>query len=281
MREKVLQLFEMGEDEDLENSFMLDSDSASETDIPELSPDLMDSLDLNTPDSDDEAEEEEAKAVDNLLKGPKRGNALTQRQRNALPKILQNVSVILRIINSNEEVNVEEYEKLCKETYLLLLEHFGFMTVSPSCHAILGHSPAIIRNNNGKGLNCHSEEASEGSHKVLVYLREHGGRKCGLELNLKDAFRKMHFKSDPIVRSMKRKVICSFCQEVGHSIKSCQFFNPVEKNEDDLLMESITYPDLTAYDHLFEDDEATENSQDLGDILEEEEEEMEHEVSQE
>merc|ERR1711894_375521 len=106
---------------------------------------------------------------------------MTKRQRKVLPQLLQNVSVILRVLNSYEDVNVEEFEKLCKETNLILVDYFDFMNITPTVHAVLAHSPDIIRNNQGKGLNNLSEEGSEGSHKVMKHLREHGARKHSLE----------------------------------------------------------------------------------------------------
>ena len=273
MRQKVIQLFEMGEEfgesEDMDSSTVADSDSeseVSESDIPDL--DLMDSLDLNNLDE----------SVDDVLGSSQKGNAMTKRQRKVLPQLLQNVSVILRVLNSYEDVNVEEFEKLCKETNLILVDYFDFMNITPTVHAVLAHSPDIIRNNQGKGLNNLSEEGSEGSHKVMKHLREHGARKHSLELNLKDCFRKMFFGSDPIVRGMKRKIICSFCQEEGHSIKSCPALKEVDMNEDDILLESVTYPDLTAYDNLA-DPQALEEAHDLSGILEEEE--MEQELADE
>ena len=45
-------------------------------------------------------------------------------------------------------------------------------------------------------------------------------------------------------------------------------------NEDDILLESVTYPDLTAYDNLA-DPQALEEAHDLSGILEEEEMEQE------
>ena len=264
MREKVIKLFEMP----TRQTGCMDSSYASSDsdDLPE-SVDMFDSLDLNSLG-------EEPAPTTNIK------SSMSKRQRKILPTLLKNVSVILRVINSDEDVNVEAFEDLCKETNIILIEYFKFMNITPTVHAVLAHSFNIIRNNKGKGLKCHSEEGSEGSHKVLKFLREHGGRKMSLELNMKDVFRKMFFRSDPIVRNMKRKVICSRCEEEGHSIRSCPEAHPVPLTEDDILFESVTYKDLTSYDYL-NDEDALDKVQNLESIFEEEAEGMEQEVSKE
>ena len=234
MRDKVLRLFEIAD-----NSPDLESDQEmSEEEELQNSLDLFNSLEL---DAEEDSDHETA---------TKERTTITNKQRKVLPQLLQNCSVILRIINSNEKVNVEEFELLCRKTNLILIDHFSFMNITPTVHAVLAHSPDIIRNNKGIGLNCHSEEGSEGAHKVIRHVREHGARKMTLELNLKDTFRKMWFMSDPTIRSMKRKLICSHCEEVGHTVRSCPEVKQVGKNEDDLLVESLTYKDLTDYDFL-------------------------------
>lgn len=234
MREKVLRLFEIAD-----NS----PDSESEEEVSEEE-DLQNSLDLLSSLELDVEEESDGES------DAKERTTISNKQRKVLPQLLQNCSVILRIINSDEQVNVEEFELLCRETNLILIDHFSFMNITPTVHAVLAHSPDIIRNNKGVGLNCHSEEGSEGSHKVLRHVREHGARKMSLELNLKDAFRKMWFMSDPTIRNMKRKLICSHCEDVGHTVRSCPEVKEVGKNEDDLLIESLIYKDLTSYDCL-------------------------------
>ena len=195
---------------------------------------------------------------------------ITQEQLDILPKLLQNVSVILRIISCDLKIHVEEFEKVCKETHLILIDHFRFMNIYPTVHSVLGHSFDLIRNNGSRGLHAMSEEGSEGAHKIVNHLREFKARKMSLELNLKDTFRRLFFLSDPTLRSMKRVVSCSLCAETGHTIRSCPKKMTSEMTSDDELFESLvcrespddsedlfaTQEDLDDLDVIHEVDEA-------------------------
>ena len=195
---------------------------------------------------------------------------ITKQQLDILPTLLQNVSVILRIISCDFKIHVEEFEKVCKETHLILIDHFRFMSIYPTVHSVLAHSFDLIRNNGSRGLHAMSEEGSEGAHKVVNHLREFKARKMTLELNLKDTFRRLFFLSDPTLRSMKRVVSCSLCGETGHTIRSCPQKKTSEMTSDDELFESLicrespdesenlyaTQADLDALDVIYEEDEA-------------------------
>ena len=104
---------------------------------------------------------------------------------------------------------------------------------------ILGHAPNLIRKNNRRGLHNMSEEGSEGSHKVLKQIREHGARKTSLEENLFDSFRKMHFISDATIRDLRRKLYCSKCFANDHTIRSCPKVKEKEKSDDDVIFENL------------------------------------------
>ena len=195
---------------------------------------------------------------------------LTSKQREALPKMLMNCSVILRIISSDEDVDVEEYELLCKETNLMMIDHFQFMNIFPTVHSVLAHSANLIRKNDSKGLKSMSEEGSESSHKRVRHLREFRARKMSVLLNLKDTFRSMYFLSDPIIRSFRRVISCSNCGEDFHTVRSCPELKEGEKTEDDILFENLTYKEPKV------SDESDEEYEDLETIDEEEETEISH-----
>lgn len=178
---------------------------------------------------------------------------ITNKQKKILPTLLQNFSVILRLLNSDETINVDAYEDLLKETNLILIDHFHFMSITPTVHAVLAHSADLIRNNHKRGLLDKSEEASEASHKVLKFLREHGARNTSLEDNLKDCFRKLWFISDPIIRNAKRTLKCSNCDNIGHTIRSCPELRDPEKSEDDFLLDSLIYHDDDTFDYAASD----------------------------
>ena len=204
-------------------------------------------------------------------------SGISSAQREILPTLLQNVSVILRIIRSDKEVNTEEFEKLCKDTNKILINHFSDFNITPTVHAVLAHAPDLVRRNWNRGLFNFSEEGSEASHKVVRWLREHGARKMTLEANFFDTFRKMFFISDPTIRSMRRKLKCTNCEGTGHTIRSCpDKIIDKEKSPDDILFESLTHDG----NRNFEKEEDDPDDDLLDTIMEgDETEEMEHETT--
>ena len=70
---------------------------------------------------------------------------------------------------------------------------------------------------------------------------------------LKDCFRKLWFMSDPIIRNTKRKIRCSKCDKVGHTIRSCPEIRDSEKSEDDYFFDSLIFHDNDPFDYEAED----------------------------
>ena len=87
-------------------------------------------------------------------------------------------------------------------------------------HEILAHSAALIRANESKGLGTLSEEPLEHNNKNLRAYHERLAQKTTQQVNLTDVLTKLWIKSDPIVRSYRRVVKCSFCNG-PHNVRSC------------------------------------------------------------
>ena len=83
--------------------------------------------------------------------------------RDPLSKVHTQLSAILRIVNSDHKINTQEFGILCTNTYyLLILEYFPWVNITPILHKLLAHSEEILRKiNNGCGLKSFSEEGSE------------------------------------------------------------------------------------------------------------------------
>ena len=72
------------------------------------------------------------------------------------------LAAILRIFNSDRKVNKEKLGSLCQDTYLLIMDTFPWVGVTPSLHKLLAHSEELIREcNSGCGLKSFSEEGVE------------------------------------------------------------------------------------------------------------------------
>ena len=109
--------------------------------------------------------------------------------RDPLLKIHTQLSAILRIVNSDREINTQEFGILCTNTYLFILDYFPWASITPTLHKLLAHSEEILREvNNGCGLKSFSEEGSEACNKLLRKYRENLARKTSFADNATDIF---------------------------------------------------------------------------------------------
>ena len=104
--------------------------------------------------------------------------------RDPLSKVHTQLSAILRIVNSDRKINTQEFGILYTNTYLLIVEYFPWVNITPTLHKLLAHSEEILREiNNGCGLKSFSEEGSEACNKLLRKYRENLARKTSFEDN--------------------------------------------------------------------------------------------------
>ena len=117
------------------------------------------------------------------------------------------LSVILRIFNSDERVDIEKFTTLCRDTYELIIESFPWASITPTLHKILAHSAQLIDEyNGGRGMKSFSEEGLEACHKYIRRFREQLARKTSFEDNIKDVFIRLLAQSDVFSLS-QRKII--------------------------------------------------------------------------
>ena len=128
-----------------------------------------------------------------------------------------NLSVILRIFNSNQEVETDKLDILCKQTYELILTTFPWASITPSLHKILAHCTELIRDcNGGYGLKEYSEEGLEACNKLIRRYRKHLSRRNSFSLNIRDVFVRLLSQSDPLFSSYRKVLVCKHCGEIGH-----------------------------------------------------------------
>ena len=138
-----------------------------------------------------------------------------------LSKLHTQLSVILRIINSDRRINTEEFGILCTDTYLLIHDSFPWASITPSLHKVLAHSEEILREmNSGYGLKCFSEEGSEACNKLIRRYRENLARKTSFEDNVVDIFVRLASESDPVLVKYRSILVCEKCGEYGHKQRS-------------------------------------------------------------
>lgn len=90
--------------------------------------------------------------------------------------LLQNFSVILEVISSGYEVEVEPFREYLLETYQMFIDKYPWFYVPSSLHRILMHGADIIAKS-PVPIGTLSEEPQEAQNKFLRSAREHHTRK--------------------------------------------------------------------------------------------------------
>ena len=67
-------------------------------------------------------------------------------------QLMLNCSLICRIVNSTFTVDMDKFEKLCKDTYELALKVFPWCNIVPSLHRSWAHIFKKMRKMGNKGL---------------------------------------------------------------------------------------------------------------------------------
>ena len=125
-----------------------------------------------------------------------------------------NLSVILRIYNSDREINTERLDDLCKDTYESIVIHFPWANITPSMHKLLAHCSELIRScNNCHGMKDFSEEAVEVCNKLIRKYLEHLARKFSFSTNTRDIFIRLLCNSDPVLNTFRKVTKCKKCVE--------------------------------------------------------------------
>ena len=164
----------------------------------------------------------------------------TPEEREALKNFMQRASIILRTLSSSQKIDTEALEEFCKKCYYDLVSNFPWINVSPTAHSVLAHCAERITLNHGVGLKDLSEQGLEASHKMVRKARLEAARKDSLAHNLEDAFNVLWRRSDPVIRSYQRELLCSRCYESGHTIRGCPKVKIIQvKNEDDSEVDSF------------------------------------------
>ena len=132
--------------------------------------------------------------------------------------------------------------KLCKDTYLLILDSFPWASITPTLHKLLAHSEELIReSNSGFGLKKFSEEGTEACNKLARKYKETLARKDSFETNIVAIFVRLASQCDPVSVSYRRCLKCEQCGESGHSSRSkCCRADNSQTSKIDTLFASLT-----------------------------------------
>ena len=137
-------------------------------------------------------------------------STLPKENKEAITEIHTYLGAILRVYNSGRRIDTEELSLACRKLYLLILNTFPWVNISPTLHKVLAHASDIISTfNNGIGLEPLSEEGLETSNKLIRRYRERLSGKFNFQDNIKDIFIRMICQSDLVLllnRSHKKSV---------------------------------------------------------------------------
>lgn len=119
-------------------------------------------------------------------------------------ELLERLSVILKLINSKADINVEAYAKYAEDTRKLYCDLYNFYPLSPTLHKLIVHGAVIIENA-VLPIGYFSEEAGESRNKSIRNYRERHSRKFSREVSIEDVFKRLLLTSDPLISLRNRK----------------------------------------------------------------------------
>ena len=135
----------------------------------------------------------------------------------------QLLSVIVRVMSSKGEVNVQRFRAMSTELYVHICEKFPWVSITPTVHKLLGHSWELISENDGHGLGNLDESGLEACNKLIRKFRTSSARKTSQIDNLTDVLRRLWVNTDPIINLERQKTLsfCKLCSVRGHSTRYC------------------------------------------------------------
>ena len=84
------------------------------------------------------------------------------------------LGTILRVISGTSQVNIEDFDNICKEASMLIATDFKWVQINYILHGVFHHSSQLIWLNDGYSLRSLSEEGLEAANKhICVYLETH------------------------------------------------------------------------------------------------------------
>ena len=169
------------------------------------------------------------------------------KYKTSLLSLHQQLSVILRVISSTRQINIELFDQLCKEFSLNLIENFPWARLNHTLHGAVHHSTELMILNGGYGLGSLSEEGLEANNKdIRNYLESHGRKTSSID-QLTDVMIRLLERSDPVIAQrvhsdhvMRRCKLCGSCE---HTVRSHGRYFAKPKKAYDTTFDNIIYDD--------------------------------------
>lgn len=117
---------------------------------------------------------------------------------------LKKLRLILELISSGKELNIQKFSTLCSETAELYISLYDWYPMSPTVHKILIHGPTVIQHAI-LPIGQLSEEAAECRHKHFREYRNNFARKSSRTECNRDVLNRLLLTSDPLISSLSCK----------------------------------------------------------------------------
>ena len=118
--------------------------------------------------------------------------------------LIKRFYIILQVLASGYEVNIEKFQEYCNFTAKLYIELYSWYKMPPTVHKVLIHGSAIVEHLD-LAIGSLSEEAQEASNKIFKRARLCNSRNFSRTLSNEDVFHYMLISSDPVVSSIRIK----------------------------------------------------------------------------
>ena len=119
--------------------------------------------------------------------------------------VVVGLKTLFETFNSGEFIHVDRLAHFCKA--LLRQFHasdYSWNQLSPTCHMVLHHSPAIVAYIQGFGVTVAStsEEGAESANKTFRHNRDHHSPQCGYGKQLLSILVRSHNIASPQIQSL-------------------------------------------------------------------------------
>lgn len=111
-------------------------------------------------------------------------------------QLVENISIILSVLNYQEQINNVEFKKLCDNTFNLYIDNYDWYPMTPSLHKILVHSTDVILTLPLPPA-MFSEEGAEACNKIIKHDRLYHARKNSRTNNIRDIFMRRMISTTP------------------------------------------------------------------------------------
>jgi len=117
-------------------------------------------------------------------------------------RLVERISIILRVLSSGYSINLSMFETYVEETARLYVELYNWYNMPVTVHKIFIHSPAIVQHFLIP-IGQLSEDVQELRHKEMKKFRESFTRKTHRAATNQDIMNRLLITSDPLINSLR------------------------------------------------------------------------------